>query len=120
MTIRATPPLAKAETAADYVRRHARNPLTRAHAADVQQAITACRAAGDPVDAAAAVSVLLAAVAECAGSTWLKANTDDPDVARFTALLDSAAEPARAGGFPHAGDLDDMLAAVLWAAHGPQ
>ena len=66
------------------------------------------------------MSGLLAAVAECAGSTWLKANTDDPDVARFTALLDSAAEPAPAGGFPQAGDLDDMLAAVLWAAHGPQ
>ena len=43
MTRRATPPLMKTETAADYVQRHARNPLTRAHAADVQQAIAACR-----------------------------------------------------------------------------
>ena len=120
MTSRATPPLMKTETATDYVRRHARNPLTRAHAASVQQAIAACRAADDPVDAAAVLTGLLAAVAECAGSGWLKANGDDPDVARFTALLDSAAEPAPAGGFPHANDLDDMLAAVLWAAHGPQ
>ena len=45
MTIRATPPLAKTQTAADYVQRHARNPLTRTHAASVQQAIAACRAA---------------------------------------------------------------------------
>ena len=120
VTSRSTPPLMKTETAADYVQRHARNPLTRGHAADVQQAIAACRAADDPVDAAAALTGLLTAVAECAGSGWLKANTDDPDVARLTALLDSAAEPASAGGFPQASDLDDMLAAVLWAAHGPQ
>jgi len=115
-----TPPLVKTETAADYIQRHARNPLTRTHAAIVRQAIAACRAAGNPVDAATALTGLLTAVAECAGSNWLKANTGDPDIARFTALLESAAEPAPAGGFPHAGDLDDLLAAVLWAAHGPQ
>ena len=120
MTIRSTPPLVKTETAADYVQQHARNPLTRAHAADAQQAIAVCRAADNPVDAAAALTGLLAAVAECAGSSWLKANTDDPDVARLTALLGSAAERAPACGFPDAGDLDDVLAAVLWAAHGPQ
>jgi hypothetical protein len=119
MTIRSAPPLVKIQTAADYVQRHARNPLTRAHAADVRQAIAVCRAAGDPVDAAAALTGLLAAVAECAGSSWLKANIDDPDVARFTALRESAAEPA-AGSSPQAGDVDDVLAAVLWAAHGPQ
>ena len=89
MTGNPTAPLMKTETAADYVRRHARNPLTRAHAADVQQAIAACRAADDPIGAAAALIGLLAVVAECAGSGWLKANGDDPDVARFTALLDS-------------------------------
>lgn len=94
--------------------------MTRAPAADVQQAIAVCRAADDPVDAAAALTGLLTAVAECAGSSWLKANTDDHDVARFTTLLESAAEPTPAAGSPEAGDLDDMLAAVLWAAHGPQ
>ena len=73
----------------------------------MQQAIAACRAADDPVDAAAALMGLLAVVAECAGSGWLKANGDDLDVARFTALLDSAAEPAPASGFPQASDLDD-------------
>lgn len=59
----------------------------------MQQAIAACRAAEDPVYAAATRGGLQAALAECAGSSWLKANTDDPGVARFTALLDSA-EPA--------------------------
>ncbi len=120
MTIRSTPPWVKTETAADHVQRPARNPLTRAHAADVQQAIAVCRVADSAVDAAAAPTGLLTAVAECAGSNWLKANTDDPDVARLTALLESAAEPIPAGGFPEPGDLDDVLAAVLWAAHGPQ
>jgi hypothetical protein len=60
MTVRSTPPLVKAETAADYVQWHARNPLTRAHAANVQQAIAVCRAAENPVDAAAALTGLLA------------------------------------------------------------
>ena len=112
--------MAKTQTAADYVQRHARNPLTRTHAASVQQAIAVCRAADNPVDTAAALTGLLTAVAECAGSSWLKANTDDPDVARFTALLESAAEPVPAAAFPEAGDLDHVLAAVLWAAHRPQ
>jgi len=80
MTIRSTPPWVKTETAADHVQRPARNPLTRAHAADVQQAIAVCRVADSAVDAAAAPTGLLTAVAECAGSSWLKANTDDPDV----------------------------------------
>lgn len=120
MTIRSTPPWVKTETAADHVQRPARNPLTRAHAADVQQAIAVCRVADSAVDAAAAPTGLLTAVAECAGSNWLKANNDDPDVARLTALPESAAEPIPAGGFPEPGDLDDVLAAVLWAAHGPQ
>jgi hypothetical protein len=120
MMTRSAPPLVKTHTAAGYVQRHARSPLTRAHAAGVQQAITVCRAAENPVDAAAALTGLLTAVAECAGSSWLKANTDDPDVARFAALRETAAEPVPAGRFPQAGDLDDLLAAVLWAAHGPQ
>ena len=115
-----TAPLMKTETAADYVWRHAHNPVTRDRAAEVQQAIAVCRAADDPVEAAAALAGLLTAVRDCAGSSWLKANSDDPDVARFTALLDSAAETSQAGGTPDAGDLDELLAAVLWAAHGPQ
>jgi len=39
MTVRSATPLVKTETAADYVQRHARNPVTRAHAVSVQQAV---------------------------------------------------------------------------------
>jgi hypothetical protein len=112
-------PWVKTETAADYIWRHARSPLIRAHAADVQRAIAACRTADNAMDAAAALVELLTAVRECAGSNWLSANSDDPDVARFTMLLDWAAEPTPAGGAPDVGDIDELLATVLWAAHGP-
>jgi hypothetical protein len=94
--------------------------LIRAHAADVQQAIAACRTADNPIDAAAALAGLLIAARECAGSSWLRANSDDPDIARFTILLESAAESTTAGGIPDVGDIDELLATVLWAAHGPQ
>jgi hypothetical protein len=113
-------PWVKTETAADYIWRHARSPLIRAHAADVQQAIAACRTADNPIDAAAALAGLLIAVRACAGSSWLRANSDDPDIARFTILLESAAESTTAGGIPDVGDIDELLATVLWAAHGPQ
>ena len=104
MTIRSTPPWVKTETAADHVQRPAHNPLTRAHAADVQQAIAVCRVADSAVDAAAAPTGLLTAVAECAGSSWLKANTDDPRrrpvgaensviLCNLGILADQAAEP---------------------------
>ncbi len=69
MTIRSTPPLAKTQTAVGYVQRRARNPLTRTHAAAVRQAIAICRAADNPVGAATALTALLTAVAECAGSS---------------------------------------------------
>ena len=101
MTVRSAPPLVKTEMAADYVQRHARSPLTRAHTAVVQQAIAVCRATENPAGGAAALTGLLAAVAECAGNSWLiKANTGGPDVARFTALWKSAAEPTPASGSP--------------------
>jgi hypothetical protein len=113
-------PWVKTETAADYIWRHARSPLIRAHAADVQHAIAACRTADNPVEADVALAGLLIAVRECAGSSWLKANSDDPDVARFTMLLERATECTSAGGIPVVGDIDELLATVLWAAHGPQ
>lgn len=116
----ATKPLAKTETAAGYIGRTARSPLIREHAADVQRAIAVCRAAGDAADADAALGGLLGAVAECAGSAWLKANRDDPDVARFTALMESVIGTGPVIAAPEAGELDELLAAVLWAAHGPQ
>jgi hypothetical protein len=119
MGIPATP-LKKTETAAAYIGRTARSPLIREHAADVQRAIAVCRAAGDAADAEAALRGLLETVAECAGRAWLKANSDDPDVARFTALMDGSAGTSPAAAAPVAGELDELLAAVLWAAHGPQ
>lgn len=113
-------PLVKTETAADYVGRNARSPLTRKHAADVQRAIAVCRAADDAAYAEAALGGLLEAVAECAGRAWLKANSDDPDVARFTALIGGSIEASPGAAAPEASELDDLLAAVPWAAHGPQ
>ena len=114
-----TMPLVKTETAIGYVARRTRSPLTRAHAAEVQRAIAVCRAADDPADVDEALGELLAAVAECAGSGWLKANRDDPDVARFTALVKDTAGTGPGSAAPQAGELDELLAAVLWAAHGP-
>lgn len=113
-------PLVKTDTAASYIRRAARSPLTREHAADVQQAIAACRAVGDVASADAVIGGLLQAVAECAGRTWLRANRDDPDVARFTDLTEGASRAGRVITEPGAGELDELLAAVLWAAHGPR
>jgi hypothetical protein len=115
-----TMPLVKTDTAAGYIRRTARSPLTREHAADVQRAIAACRAAGDAEGTDAAIGGLLQTVAQCAGRTWLRANRDDPDVARFTVLAEGVSRTGRAITMPEASELDDLLAAVLWAAHGPR
>lgn len=104
--------LRKTRTAADFVHRHARSPLTREHAADVLRAIAGWHAAR-PETAHAHLADLLAALAECAGGAWLKANAADPDVARFTHL---AAHPQHID--PR--DLDDVLAAILWTRHGPE
>jgi hypothetical protein len=124
MTATSETVLRKTWTAADYVWRHARNPLTRDHAAEVKNAIMAYRGAHDAADAVARARALLAAVWECLGSTWLAANRDDPDVARFTALVEPAAgagDPAAdASGNANLGDLDELLATVLWARHGPE
>jgi hypothetical protein len=59
----------------------------------------------------------------------LKANADDPDIARFNALLEEATGKAAGAGQDGAArddgasgspaDLDEILAAVLWARCGP-
>jgi thioredoxin 2 len=124
MTATSDTVLRKTWTAADYVWRHARNPLIRDHAAEVKNAIMAYRRAGDAADAVVRARALLAAVWECLGSTWLAANRDDPDVARFTAVVEPEAgadDPAGdASGDAGVGDLDELLATVLWARHGPE
>jgi hypothetical protein len=55
---------------------------------------------------------LVLTVRELAGPAWLSANTDDPDIAAFTALADTPTAPPPA-------DLDEMLARVLWARFTP-
>lgn len=79
------PILRKTRTAADFVHRHARSPLTREHAADLLRAISTWHAAR-PESAHAALTDLLAAITQCTGQAWLKANAADPDVTRFTDL----------------------------------
>ncbi|MDL4813105.1 hypothetical protein [Actinomadura opuntiae] len=125
----------KTRTAADYVHTHSPNPLTRRRAAvvlrhlatvhaAVHAAVHADASAGSIGDMGphrpesvepAALRGLLAAVAECAGSSWLRANSHDPDIGRLAALLDA---PHLVPGDP--AELDELLATVLWASHGPQ
>lgn len=109
--------LRKTRTAAEYVHRYAAGPLARERAAEVLRAVNAYEAHPAPAAAPLLLADLLTAVAECVGSAWLKVNADDPDIARFTALIDrTQEEPTR----PSAdADLDELLAAVLWARHGP-
>jgi hypothetical protein len=125
--------LRKTRTAADYINTRSPNVLTRCRAAAVLRQLAAFHATANTTVSSAGTSVgstyfdqadrigpptlrgLLAAVADCAGTGWLKVNARDPDVARLAALLD---EPHRAPSDP--AELDDLLATVLWASHGPQ
>jgi hypothetical protein len=110
-------PLRKTRTAAAYIRAHSSSDITRSHAATILRTLASLYAAdGASVRADPdLVSELLRAVADCAGSDWLQANTHDPDVGGFIALLEAhhvlPDDPA---------DLDDLLATVLWTRHGPQ
>lgn len=105
--------LRKTRTAADYVHTHTRSVHARAGATAVLRALAGVHAA-DP-DAAVTLRDLITAVADCAGSDWLQAHADDPDVRRLTQYLDT---PALVPSDP--ADLDDLLATVLWARHGPE
>ncbi|MBA9003371.1 MULTISPECIES: hypothetical protein [Thermomonospora] len=109
--------LRKTRTAAEYVHRSAAGPLAREHAVEILRTAAAYELHPAPAAAPLLLADLLTAVAECAGPAWLKANADDPDIARFTALVDQTqdetAEP------PTITDLDELLAAVLWTRHGP-
>ncbi|XVQ07472.1 hypothetical protein ACQP1W_33400 [Spirillospora sp. CA-255316] len=122
--------LRKTRTAADYVHTHSPNLHTRCRAEVVLRQLAAVHAAatvgssgsvGDGLTDApdwidpAALRALLTAVADCAGTGWLHANAHDPDIGRLTALLDT---PHPVPGDP--AELDELLATVLWARHGPQ
>ena len=124
-----TEPLRKTRTAADYAYRHAHGELARAEVAEVLRAIAAYDAAVSPVAVLRRMRDLIIAVQQAVGPALLKAGADDPDIARFNALLeeatgkaagagqDGAARDDRASGGP--ADLDEILAAVLWARYGP-
>ncbi len=110
-----TPPtltLRKTRTAAEYVHARTRSAELRDRAADVLRVV-------DDVDAAAGAPAtlrdLVVSVADCAGPEWLQAHADDPDVRRLTAYLET---PVLVPGDP--AELDELLARVLWARHGPE
>jgi hypothetical protein len=123
-------PLRKTRTAADYAYRHAHGELARAEVSEVLRAIAAYDAATGPDAMLRRMRDLIIAVQQAAGPALLKANADDPDIARFNALLEEAtgqdtaagqdgtAQDDQAPGGP--ADLDEILATVLWARYGPE
>ena len=108
----------KTRAAAGYAARHASAAPARARAAalleqlaDLETAPTAGigqQAAADP----GLLRSLVIAVRNVAGTDWLDAMADDPDVAAFTAI------PAAASA-PSAGRIDEMCSRVLWARFSP-
>jgi hypothetical protein len=108
---------AKTRAAADYISRHTASDLTRSRALVLLKRLGVCDAAleaeyGDPVLVHSLLRGLVLTVRELAGAAWLAANTDDSDIAAFTALGDAPTPPPPA-------DLDELLARVLWARVPP-
>jgi hypothetical protein len=133
MTAPDAEPLRKTRTAADYAYRHAHGQLAQARAAEVLRAIAAydaANAAADPDAILSRIRDLIIAVQQAVGPALLKAGAGDPDIARFNALLGEATGEAAAAGQDGAApddeapggpaDLDEILAAVLWARYGPE
>src|SRR5438034_872071 len=86
-----------------------RLPLART----LDEVLAALAAAdGDPGLAQSLLRSLVLTVRELAGTARLAASTDDPDIAAFTALGDAPTPPPP-------GDLDELLARVLWARFTP-
>lgn len=107
----------KTRSAADYISRHTSSDLARSRALVLLKRLGVCEAAlaaadSDPGLLHSLLQGLVLTVRELAGPAWLSANTDDPDIAAFTALAD-APTPASAA------DLDELLARVLWARFAP-
>jgi len=81
----------KTRSAADYISRHTTSDLARSRALVLLKRLRVCEAAltatdGDPSLAHSLLRGLVLTVRELAGPAWLAANTDDPDIAAFTAL----------------------------------
>jgi len=110
-----TPPtltLRKTRTAAEYVHARTRSAELRDRAAEVLRVVADVDAAeGSP----ATLRDVVVSVADCAGPEWLEAHADDPDVRRLKAFLEN---PVLLPGDP--AELDELLATVLWARHGPE
>jgi hypothetical protein len=107
----------KTRSAADYISRHTTSDLARSRALVLLKRLRVCEAAltatdGDPSLAHSLLRGLMLTVRELAGPAWLAANTDDPDIAAFTALASAPTPPPPAG-------LDELLARVLWARYAP-
>jgi hypothetical protein len=108
----------KTRAAADYICRHTLSDLTRQRALILAGKLGTCDAALEdrPGDLPPAVQGLLRdlvrAVRELAGSAWLSANSDDPDIAALTGLDSTPSLPA-----PR--DLDEILSRCLWARFAP-
>jgi hypothetical protein len=107
----------KTRSAADYISRHTTSYLARSRALVLVKRLGVCEAAlaaedGDPAVAYGLLRGLVRTVRELAGPTWLSANTDDPDIAAFTALDDAPTPPSSAV-------LDELLARVLWTRFAP-
>ena len=107
----------KTRSAAHYISRHTTSDLTQSRALVLVKRLGVCEAAlaaadGDPALAHGLLRGLVRTVRKLAGPTWLSANTDDPDIAAFTALGDAPAPPPP-------GELDELLARVLWARFTP-
>ena len=108
----------KTRTAAGYAARHASAALTRVRAAALLEQLAAWEpAAGGyvPPEEAAdprLLRTLVIAVRDLAGTGWLDAMADDPDVAAFTALLASASAPPP-------DRIDETCSRLLWARFSP-
>ena len=107
----------KTRSAAGYISRHTTSELTQSRALVLVKRLGVCEAAlaaedGDPALAHSLLRGLVRTVRQLASPAWLAANTDDPDIAAFTALADAPTPPSPA-------DLDELLARVLWARFAP-
>ena len=98
----------KTRAAAGYAARHASATLTRVSAAALLELLADWELAADP----GLLRSLVIAVRELAGTDWLEARADDPDVAAFTALSATAIAPSP-------DRIDETCSRVLWARFSP-
>ena len=108
----------KTRAAAGYAARHASAALTRIRAAALLEQLEDWEAAARgnvPPEAAAdprLLRTLVITVRDLAGTGWLDAMADDPDVAAFTALSAIASAPPPAW-------VDETCSRLLWARFSP-